>query len=74
MVETEENPGVGLVEEEEEEGMGMVGMPSRPMCTSSTSSVIISGLVLIPDYLTSDLEDLLTATLLGPKPYKVLRT
>ena len=60
----DDGDGDGNVEEEEE-GVGMVGMPSRQMCTSSTSSVIISGLVLIPDYLTSDLEDLLTATLLA---------
>ena len=43
------------------------GEPSRPECTSTTTDVIVPGLILVPDACSPDEEQALLAVLLGPQ-------
>jgi len=42
------------------------GEPSRSECTSTTKDVIVPGLVLVPDFVSPDEEEVLMAALTGP--------
>ena len=42
------------------------GEPSKSECTSNTADVEIPGLILIPDFLNEDMENILHATVTGP--------
>ena len=43
------------------------GEPSRPECTSTTNTVTIPGLMLVPEFVTPEEEDVLVAALIGPQ-------
>ena len=42
------------------------GEPSRSECTTFTENVVVPGLVVIPNYLTEEMESILVATVTGP--------